>query len=394
MNEVQITDIEWHGKRALCRVDLNVPYQNGKITDDTRIRGALGTIEYLIERGAKVILLTHLGYPKGKVVSELRVDPIASRLSELLQVPVRKCDETVGETALREIEGLQPGDVLLLENVRFLAGEESNSQELARQYAELGDVFVLDAFATIHRRHASIIGISTHLPAVSGLLMQRELRELRRVTESPESPFTAIMGGAKVKDKIEVIERLLETTDQLLIGGAIANTFLAAQGLEVGCSLYDEGKIERAAVILQLAQQKQRTLLLPVDVLVTNTDDETELKVVAVTDVQTHHAIVDIGPKTRRSFADTIQQSRLVVWNGAMGIFEHPATAGGTLSLIQALVHSPAYTVIGGGDTLSSVKLAGCMEQLDYLSTGGGAMLKFLEGSELPGLSGLRRRTI
>jgi phosphoglycerate kinase len=393
MNKKTIRDVDVRGKRVFCRVDFNVPMEDGRITDDTRIRAALPTIRYLTEQGAKVILASHLGRPKGRVVEELRLAPVAKRLAELLEKPVDYVKETVGEEVERRVAALNEGDVLLLENVRFEPGEEKNDPELARAFAQLADLYVNDAFGAAHRAHASTAGIAEHLPAVAGFLMQKELETLGRALEAPERPFTAIIGGAKVRDKIGVIENLLEKVDNLLIGGGLSYTFVKAQGYEIGKSLLEEDKLDLARSFMEKAKAKGVRLLLPVDVVVADRFAPDALaETVAIDAIPADMEAMDIGPKTRELFAEVVKSSRLVIWNGPMGVFEFDRFAHGTNSVAQALVDSDALTIVGGGDSAAAIEKAGLADRVSHVSTGGGASLEMMEGKALPGVVALDDR--
>lgn len=391
MNKKSIKDIELKGKRVFCRVDFNVPMQDGKISDDTRIKAALPTISYLTEQGAKVILASHLGRPKGQVVEELRLAPVAERLSELSGKDVQKAEEAYGEAVQSIIENMQNGEILLLENVRFYPGEEKNDQELAKSFAALADVYVNDAFGAAHRAHASTEGIAHHLPAVAGLLMEKELSVLGKALSNPERPFTAIIGGAKVKDKIGVIENLLEKVDHLIIGGGLGYTFIKAQGHEIGNSLLEEDKIELAKSFIESAKEKGVKLHLPIDAVVTaefSPDAETDN--VDIDAIPNDKMALDIGPKTSELFADVIKSSKLVIWNGPMGVFEFDKFANGTRTVAQALAEAnDTYSIVGGGDSAAAAEKFGLAEKMSHISTGGGASLEFMEGKELPGVLAL-----
>lgn len=391
MNKKSIKDIELKGKRVFCRVDFNVPMQDGKISDDTRIKAALPTISYLTEQGAKVILASHLGRPKGQVVEELRLAPVAERLSELSGKDVQKAEEAYGETVQSIIENMQNGEILLLENVRFYPGEEKNDQELAKSFAALADVYVNDAFGAAHRAHASTEGIAHYLPAVAGLLMEKELSVLGKALSNPERPFTAIIGGAKVKDKIGVIENLLEKVDHLIIGGGLGYTFIKAQGHEIGNSLLEEDKIELAKSFIESAKEKGVKLHLPIDAVVTaefSPDAETDN--VDIDAIPSDKMALDIGPKTSELFADVIKSSKLVIWNGPMGVFEFDKFANGTRTVAQALAEAnDTYSIVGGGDSAAAAEKFGLAEKMSHISTGGGASLEFMEGKELPGVVAL-----
>ncbi|MFP4974938.1 phosphoglycerate kinase [Paenibacillus sp. CN-4] len=390
MNKKSVRDVEVTGKRVFVRVDFNVPLEDGKITDDTRIRETLPTIKYLIENGAKIILASHLGRPKGQFVDSMRLTPAADRLSELLGKPVAKADEAVGDAVKAKIAELNNGDVLVLENVRFYPGEEKNDPELAKQFAELADLFVNDAFGAAHRAHASTEGIAHHLPAVSGLLMEKELSVLGKALSNPERPFTAIIGGSKVKDKIDVIDNLLNLADNVLIGGGLSYTFAKAQGNEIGKSLVDDEKIDVALGFIEKAKKLGKNFLLPVDVVVADKfGADANTKVVDVTDIPADWEGLDIGPKTREMYADVIKNSKLVVWNGPMGVFEIDIFAEGTIAVAKACAETQGYTIIGGGDSAAAAEKFHLADQMDHISTGGGASLEFMEGKALPGVVAL-----
>ena len=389
MDKKTIRDVQVAGKRVLVRVDFNVPLDKaGNITDDTRIRAALPSIQYLCDKDAKVILCSHLGRPKGKVAEEFRLAPVAKRLSGLLGAPVTRTDDCIGPTVEKTVAAMKPGDVLLLENLRFHAEEEANDAGFAKKLASLADLYVNDAFGTAHRAHASTEGVTHYLPGVAGFLMERELNFLGKALAAPTRPFVAILGGAKVSDKIGVIENLLPKVDQLIVGGGMANTFLKAQGHEVGASLLEADKIELARDLLKRAGQK---LLLPVDVVVA--DDfkaEARHQTVAVDKVPVGWRILDIGPKSIEAFAPVLKKAKTVVWNGPMGVFEFPAFAAGTVAIAKALASTDATTIIGGGDSAAAVEQAGVADKMTHISTGGGASLEFLEGKVLPGVAALQ----
>ncbi|WHY61313.1 phosphoglycerate kinase [Cytobacillus firmus] len=391
MNKKSVKDVELKGKRVFCRVDFNVPMKEGQVTDETRIKAAIPTIEYLMNQGAKVILASHLGRPKGSVVEELRLTPVAKRLSEILGKEVKKADEAYGDSVKAMVDTLSEGDVLLLENVRFYAGEEKNDPELAKAFAELADVYVNDAFGAAHRAHASTEGIAYHLPAVSGLLMEKELDVLGKALSNPERPFTAIIGGAKVKDKIGVIENLLEKVDNLIIGGGLAYTFVKANGHEVGKSLLEEDKIDLAKSFMEKAKEKGVNFYMPVDVVVADDfSEEANIKTVAIEEIPSDWEALDIGPKTRDIYSDVIQNSKLVIWNGPMGVFELNKFAGGTRAVAEALAEAnDTYSVIGGGDSAAAVEKFHLADRMSHISTGGGASLEFMEGKALPGVVAL-----
>jgi phosphoglycerate kinase len=390
MQKLSIRDIDLKDKTVFCRVDFNVPLSGGQITDDTRIRAAVPTIQYLIDHGAKVILASHLGRPKGEVKDELRLDPVANRLSELLGRPVTKTNEVIGPEVEAAARALKPGDVLLLENVRFLPGEEKNDPELAKAFAALADVYVNDAFGAAHRAHASTEGIAHHLkPAVSGLLLEKELRVLGEALENPKRPFTAIIGGAKVKDKIGVISNLLNKVDNLIVGGGLAYTFIKAKGLEIGRSLLDEEHIDLAKEFMKTAEEKGVKFYTPVDAVVADDfSEQANKKVVPIDAIPADWEALDIGPETVKLYAEVIRGSKLVVWNGPMGVFEMDAFANGTKGVAEALADSKdTLSIIGGGDSAAAVEKFGLADRMDHISTGGGASLELMEGKILPGVA-------
>jgi len=390
MNKKSVKDIDVKGKRVFVRVDFNVPMKDGQVTDDTRIRAALPTIQYLIDQGAKVILASHLGRPKGQVVEEMRLTAAGKRLSELLGTPVTKVDEAFGETVKAKIAEMKDGDVLLLENVRFYPGETKNDPELAKAFAELADIYVNDAFGSAHRAHASTEGIAHHLPAVSGFLMEKELKVLGGALENPQRPFTAIIGGAKVKDKIGVIENLLDKVDNLIIGGGLAYTFVKAKGYEIGKSLLEEDKIELAKSFMEKAKEKGVKFYMPVDAVVAKEfAEDAESKVVPIDQIPADWQALDIGSETRKLYRKVVSESKLVIWNGPMGVFEFDKFAEGTKAVAEALAESDAYTIIGGGDSAAAVDKFGLADRMDHVSTGGGASLEFMEGKVLPGVAAL-----
>ncbi|WAA11941.1 phosphoglycerate kinase [Fervidibacillus halotolerans] len=386
-----VKDIDVKGKKVFVRVDFNVPMQDGKISDDTRIRAALPTIQYLVEQGAKVILASHLGRPKGQVVEEMRLTEAGKRLAELLGKDVRKMDEAYGDTVKAEIAKMEDGNVLLLENVRFYPGETKNDPELAKAFAELADIYVNDAFGSAHRAHASTAGIAEHLPAVSGFLLEKEIAALGGALENPKRPFTAIIGGAKVKDKIGVIENLLDKVDNLIIGGGLAYTFVKAKGYEIGQSLLEEDKIELAKSFMKKADEKGVKFYMPVDAVVAKEfAEDAESKVVSIDEIPADWQALDIGPKTQELYRDVILNSKLVIWNGPMGVFEFDKFAEGTKAVAQSLADAKdAFTIIGGGDSAAAVEKFHLADQMDHVSTGGGASLEFMEGKVLPGVAAL-----
>ncbi|MFM9532521.1 phosphoglycerate kinase [Lysinibacillus sp. IITD104] len=390
LNKKTMKDIDVKGQRVFVRVDFNVPMADGAITDETRIRAAIPTIEYLVEQGAKVILASHLGRPKGEVKEDMRLTAVGIRLGELMGKPVTKLDESIGQAVEEAVANMQDGDILLLENVRFHAGEEKNDPTLAQQFAQLADIYVNDAFGAAHRAHASTEGIAKHIPAVSGFLMQKELDVLGKALSNPEHPFTAIIGGAKVKDKIGVIESLLEKVDHLIIGGGLSFTFIKAQGHDIGKSLLEEDKIELAKSFIEKAKAKGVQLHMPVDAVVANEfSQDAETQIVDVDAIPADWMGLDIGPKTAANYAEVIKNSKLIIWNGPMGVFEMDKFANGTKTVADAMATTAGYTVIGGGDSAAAVEKFEVADKMDHISTGGGASLELMEGKELPGIVAL-----
>ncbi len=392
MEKKSVKDIEVKGKRVLVRVDFNVPRDKaGNITDDTRIKAALPTINYLIEQGAKVILTSHLGRPKGKVEESMRLTQVAQRLSELIGKTVVKTDTTVGEEVGQAVNKLNPGDVILLENVRFNPGETDNDPQFAKELAALADVYVNDAFGAAHRAHASTAGVAEYLPAVCGFLMEKELKALGQVLHNPTKPFAAIIGGAKVSDKIGVLENLLNKVDVMIIGGGMANTFLKAKGFELGKSLMEEDKIDLANDIMDRARQKGVEFLLPIDLVVADSiDNPGEILRVKVENIPQEKMALDIGPATVELYEQALEGVQTIFWNGPMGVFEVDEFAQGTMAIAKAVAQSGAYSIVGGGDSVAAVEKAGLAEKISHISTGGGASLEFLEGKELPGVKVLQ----
>lgn len=390
MAKKTIADVNVQDKRVLVRVDFNVPMIDGVITDDKRIRAALPTIQHLVKQGGKVILMSHFGRPKGEVKEELRLDPIAERLSELLGQPVKKVNDCIGPEAEQAVAALKPGEVLLLENVRFYAEEEKNDPEFAKALAAHGDLYVNDAFGTAHRAHASTTGVADYLPAVSGFLMEKELEFLGGALEEPKRPFVAILGGAKVKDKIGVIEALLDKADTLIIGGGMAYTFFKAEGYEIGKSLLDPERLDFALEVMEKAKEKGVELLFPVDIVVgKERTADTEYKIVDFKEIPADWEGLDSGPKTTELFSEAIEKAGTVVWNGPMGVFELEPFAAGTRGIAEAMAASSAVTIIGGGDSAAAVEQMGLAGKMTHVSTGGGASLEFLEGKVLPGVAAL-----
>ena len=394
-NKKSIEDIEVAGKRVLCRCDFNVPTKDGKITSDKRIVAALPTIQYLIDQGAKVILCSHMGKPKGEWKPELSLKIVADRLSELLGKTVIMAADVAGEDSKAKAAALQNGDVMLLENTRYIKGETKNDPELAKALAELADVFVNDAFGAAHRAHSSTAGVADYLPAVSGYLVQKEVAIMGKALANPERPFVSILGGAKVSDKLNVINNLLEKVDTLIIGGGMAYTFLAAKGYNVGTSLLDAEKIDYCKEMMAKAEAKGVQLLLPIDTVVSSTfpspiDGPVDVETVPSNQIPADKMGLDIGEKTRALFAEAAKNAKTVVWNGPMGVFENPTLAKGTIAVAQALADSDAVTIVGGGDSAAACEQLGFASHITHISTGGGASLEFLEGLELPGIACLQ----
>lgn len=386
----RLTDYPVDGKRVLVRVDFNVPLADGAVADDTRIRAALPTIRYLVERDCRVVLASHLGRPKGQVVEELRMAPVARRLGELLGRPVRTVADCVGPEVEAAVAALQPGEVLLLENLRFHPGETANDPEFARQLAALADVYVNDAFGTAHRAHASTEGVAHHLPAVAGLLMAKELEMLGALLGEPARPFVVLLGGAKVSDKIGVIRRMLAVADAVLVGGAMCFTFLKAQGHEVGASRLEEDKLGVAADILAEAARGRCAFELPRDVVVAPAAEAgAPASVVPATAIPAGQMGLDIGPETVAAFSERLRGAATIFWNGPMGLFEVDDFAAGTRAVGEAVAASGAVSVVGGGDTVSAVRRFGLADRITHVSTGGGAAMEFVEGRELPGVAAL-----
>ena len=393
-NKKNIEDVEVAGKRVLVRCDFNVPLKDGKITSDKRIVEALPTIKYLMGKGAKVILCSHMGKPKGAVVPKYTLAPVAARLTELLGTTVELAADTIGPDAKAKAAALKDGQAVLLENTRFDPREEKNDPEFAKELASMADIFVNDAFGAAHRAHASTAGVAQHggLPAVCGYLIQKEIGVMGKALSDPARPFVAILGGAKVADKLNVINNLLTKVDTLIIGGGMAYTFLKAKGYEIGTSLFDETKVDYCRDMLAKAEEKGVKLLLPIDTVIAKSfpdpiDAEIEVATVDSDKIPADMMGLDIGEKTRVLFADAAKAAKTVVWNGPMGVFENPTLAKGTISVAQALADSEAITIVGGGDSAAACEQLGFASKITHISTGGGASLEFLEGLELPGIA-------
>ena len=389
MPKKTVEDIEVNGKKVLLRVDFNVPLNinTGAISDDSRIRASLPTIKYLVDHKAKVILCSHLGRPRGKVVENLRMAPIAQRLSQLMGLPVSTASDCIGQEVESKVETLKEGDILVLENLRFHPGEELNDPDFARKLARLADIYVNDAFGTAHRAHASTVGVAKYLPAVAGFLMKKELEVMEKLLDNPERPSACLIGGAKVSDKIEILQNMLRRVDMLLVGGGMAATFLKAQGYKVGHSLIEDDKLSLAKKLLQEAEEWRVPFLLPIDAVVAD-----EIKagastiVVSITHIPSGSHIVDIGPQSIELFYSELRKCRTIMWNGPMGIYEIPQFAQGTRSIAKFLSNLNATTIIGGGSSAEIVQEMGLTDKMTHVSTGGGASLRFLEGVTLPGL--------
>ncbi len=386
-----ITDVDVDKKKVFVRADFNVPLnENGVITDDTRIQKTLPTIRYLLDHQAAVILASHLGRPKGKAVAKYSLKPVAARLSELLGIPVQMAPDCIGAETETMAGALQPGQVLLLENLRFHGEEEKNDPEFSRKLASLADVGINDAFGCCHRAHASVAGIAAFLPMAAGFLLEKEIRFIGGAVDHPSHPFAAIIGGAKVSDKIEVISNLLPKVDVMIIGGGMANTFLAAQGYGIGKSLVEADKIDLAKKLIAQAADEGKKLLLPVDVNVAETfSNDAAHKVVPADAVPEDWMILDIGTKSQELFARELEPMKLIVWNGPMGVFEMENFAKGTEAVARSVAHSQAVSIVGGGDSVSAVNKTGLANQISHISTGGGASLEYLEGKKLPGIESL-----
>lgn len=378
-------------KTVFVRVDFNVPLKDGVITDDTRIRATLPTLRHLIDQGAKVVIASHLGRPKGERKPEFTLAPCAKRLSELLEQPVRFVEDCIGDIPAQAVSEMKSGDVVVLENLRFYKEEEKNDPTFAKALADLAEVGVNDAFGVSHRAHASVEGITKYLPMGAGFLLEKEIRYVGGAVEHPEHPFAAIIGGAKVSDKIEVISNLLPKVEVLIIGGGMANTFVAAQGYNVGISLVEADKFELARELIARAKETNTNLLLPVDFVVADAFSETaNHKVVDATAIEDSWMALDIGPKSRQLFAEALVPMKMIVWNGPMGVFEMEAFAGGTNAVAKAVAEANATTIVGGGDSVAAIEKSGLSDKISHISTGGGASLEYLEGKVLPGIAALQ----
>ena len=394
-NKKSVRDVDLKGKKVLCRCDFNVPTKEGKITSDKRIVAALPTIQYLLEQGCAVILCSHMGKPKGEWKPELSLKVVADRLSELLGQEVKMAKDVIGEDAKALAAALKPGEVMLLENLRYHKEEEKNDPAFAKELASMADIYVSDAFGTVHRAHASTAGVAAYLPAVCGFLIEKEIGIMGKALADPDRPFVAILGGAKVSDKLNVINNLLEKVDTLIIGGGMAYTFLAAKGYGVGTSLLDSEKIDYCRDMMAKAEQKGVKLLLPIDTVIAKEfpnpiDGPIEVCTVDSDKIPADMQGLDIGEKTRELFADAAKSAKTVVWNGPMGVFENPTLAKGTIAVAQALAESEATTIVGGGDSAAACEQLGFADKITHISTGGGASLEFLEGLELPGIACLQ----
>ena len=394
-NKKSVRDVDVSGKRVLCRCDFNVPTKDGKITSDKRIVAALPTIKYLVEHGARVILCSHMGKPKGEWKPELSLKIVADRLSELLGKKVIMAADVAGEDSKAKAAALKDGDVMLLENTRYIKGETKNDPELSKALASLAEIFVNDAFGTAHRAHSSTAGVADYLPAYCGFLVEKEVSVMGKALADPARPFVAILGGAKVSDKLNVINNLLEKVDTLVIGGGMAFTFLAAKGYGVGKSLLDSEKLDYCRDMMKKAEEKGVKLLLPVDSVCAASfpdpiDADIDVKVCPSDAISDDVMGLDIGPETRKLFADAVKNAKTVVWNGPMGVFENPTLAKGTIAVAQALADSEAVTIVGGGDSAAACEQLGFADKITHISTGGGASLEFLEGKELPGIACLQ----
>ena len=390
MAKLSLEDLEFKGKRVLVRVDFNVPLdkKTGEISDDLRIRASLPTIKYIIEHGGKAILASHLGRPDGQVVEKLRMNKVAQRLEAIIGKKVKKLNDCIGPEVEKEVKVMKEGEIVLLENVRFHPEEEENNPDFARALASLADLYVSDAFGTVHRSHASTAGVAKFIPAASGFLLKKEIDAFDKILHSPDRPFVVILGGAKVSDKIGVIENLMEKCDTILIGGAMAFTFEKSRGLEIGSSLVEEDKLELARTILEKAEKKKVKIITPLDhVVATEVSPTAERKVVSRDGIPPGWKGLDIGPKTVAEFKKIMSKARTILWNGPLGVFEVEPFSQGTMAIAKAMAECKAMTVVGGGDSVAAVTKAGVFNKISHVSTGGGASLELLEGKDLPGIS-------
>jgi len=392
MQKKSIRDVDVQKKRILIRVDFNVPQDDeGNITDDIRIRESTFTIDYILRREGKIILMSHLGRPKGKVTDKFRLTPVAKRLSELLDRPVKKLDDCIGPEVEKAVAEMKPGDIILLENLRFYKEEEKNDPEFAKKLARLGDIFVNDAFGTSHRAHASTEGVTHYLPSVAGFLVEKEIQYFERINRSPDKPFVLVLGGAKVSDKIPMIENMLSKADTILIGGAMAYTFLKQAGVNIGSSRFEQDVADTAKMILEKAKTKEVEFLLPVDhIICDNIEAPNNIKTTDDAAIEDGFMGVDIGPKTIALYMDALKKAKTIVWNGPMGIFEKDQFAEGTKRIAESIAASSAVSVVGGGDSAAAAQKFGVQDRISHISTGGGASLEYLEGKVLPGIAALQ----
>ncbi|QQR89015.1 MAG: phosphoglycerate kinase [Myxococcales bacterium] len=385
-----LSDLAFDGRRVFLRSDLNVPLKDGKVADDSRIQASLPTLKALLDGGAHVVLASHLGRPKGEVNPKYSLEPVGAYLAEMLDIEVKLTDKPVGDAARQVVSELKSGEIALLENLRFNRGEEANDEGFAKDLAKLCDVYVNDAFGAAHRKHASVYALAQLIPErAAGLLLEKELEALSKLRSNPEKPYVAVLGGAKVSDKIKVIEALLDKVDALIIGGAMANTFLAAQGKPMGKSLMETEKLAMARSVLSRAEEKGVKLMLPVDLVIADSIEASDARVVPVDAVPNDAMALDVGPQSMRNFSPVLLAAKTVFWNGPMGLFEKPAFSQGTMSMAKAIADCKGLTVVGGGDSLAAAKQSGLSEHFSHLSTGGGASLEFLEGCTLPGVQAL-----